>query len=96
VIDASGAPPVVTIGSPPDGSVFSETQTLSFSAAANDPETGDVSSTLLWESQKDGVLGTGPTFSLSGLSRGRHIVTVTASDPGGKPGTATTSFHIRK
>jgi hypothetical protein len=96
VIDASGAPPVVTIGSPPVGSLFSETETLLFSASANDPETGDVSSTLLWVSQKDGTLGTGPSFSLSGLSRGKHNITVTATDPGGKPGSATSSFHIRK
>jgi hypothetical protein len=96
VIDASGAPPAVTIGSPADGSVFSETEALSFAASANDPETGDVSSTLLWVSQKDGTLGTGPSFSLSGLSRGKHIITVTATDPGGKPGSAVTSFHIRR
>jgi hypothetical protein len=96
VIDASGAPPIVSISSPPAGSRFNQSDVISFSATATDPETGDVSATLVWVSQKDGVLGTGPSFSASGLSKGKHNVTVTATDPGGKPGSATTSFHVQR
>jgi hypothetical protein len=96
LVDASGAPPDVSILSPSSGSVFSENEQISFSGAANDPETGDVSGSLVWSSRKDGVIGSGPSFSVSVLSRGKHVITVTATDPGGKAGSAEISFHIRR
>jgi DNA-binding YbaB/EbfC family protein len=59
-------------------------------------ETGNVSGTLVWSSQKDGVIGTGASFSRSGLSRGKHTITATATDPDGNQGSAQTSLHIRR
>jgi hypothetical protein len=82
--------------SPAAGSTFSEAYLITFTATATDPETGNVSSTLVWSSQKEGVIGTGASFSRSGLSRGKHIITVTATDPDGNQGSAQTSLHIRR
>jgi hypothetical protein len=96
LIDQSGAAPIVAIASPAPGSIFQETEVIAFSGSANDPEAGDVSATLVWTSQKDGVLGQGPSFSATNLSRGKHNVTVTATDPGGKTGSAQISFRVRR
>ncbi|MEN8158595.1 MAG: Ig-like domain-containing protein [Myxococcota bacterium] len=96
LVDASGAPPSVTILSPASGSVFRETDQIIFSGSADDPETGDVSGTLVWTSSKDGEIGLGPSFSASGLSRGKHKLTATATDPGGKPGSAELELRIRR
>jgi hypothetical protein len=87
---------VIDILSPAPGSIFQSADVITFSATANDPETGDVSATLVWVSQKDGIIGTGPSFSRSGLSRGKHTITVTATDPDGHEGSAQTSLRMRR
>jgi hypothetical protein len=51
---------------------------------------------LVWTSQKDGVIGTGASFSRSGLSRGKHTITATATDPDGSQGSAQIGLHIRR
>jgi sugar lactone lactonase YvrE len=89
-------PPIVVIFSPAAGSTFGESALITFTATATDPETGNVSGTLVWSSQKDGVIGTGASFSRSGLSRGKHTITATATDPDGNQGSAQTSLHIRR
>ena len=96
LIDESGAAPIVTVLSPAEGSVFSEADPIAFTGSANDPETGDVSATLVWTSHKDGEIGRGASFSATSLSRGKHNVTVTATDPGGKAGSTILKLRIRR
>jgi hypothetical protein len=69
---------------------------VAFAGSANDPETGDVSASLVWSSQKDGPIGAGASFSVSDLTMGRHVITATATDPDGNAGSATISVRIRR
>jgi len=59
-----GGDPVITVTEPTTATIASP---VSASATAIDPETGDVSSFLVWTSSKDGQVGTGanPTLTLS-------------------------------
>ena len=52
-----------------------------FSGIAHDAVTGDVSVSPVWTSGKDGDIGTGPSFLLGSLTKGRHTITATAGDP---------------
>src|SRR5207245_636555 len=56
-ITVSGRP-AITITTPFSGARFNRADTISFTAAATDPEDGDVSSTTAWTSDRDGALGT--------------------------------------
>ena len=85
---AANAAPVVTITSPADGSSFVAGQTVSFSGGASDAEDGDLTAGLAWSSDLDGSIGSGAGFSTASLSVGSHIVTATATDSLGLPGTA--------
>ncbi|WP_431164066.1 hypothetical protein, partial [Flagellimonas beolgyonensis] len=58
-------PPVVTITSPVDGIYATSDVSLSFTGTANDLADGDLSANLSWESDVDGPLGAGASFSSS-------------------------------
>jgi hypothetical protein len=79
------APPTVSITAPADGASFNEGDTISFTGTANDTEDGDVTADLVWESDLDGPIGTGGSFS-SVLSPGTHTVTASVTDSGGASG----------
>jgi hypothetical protein len=89
-------PPSVEILSPASASVFAQGSEVFFQGSATDPEAGDVSASLVWSSQKDGVIGTGPSFALATLSKGKHNVTATATDPDGNAASAVVSIHVRR
>ncbi|HSF17629.1 MAG TPA: metallophosphoesterase [Vicinamibacteria bacterium] len=78
--------PQVTINSPVNGATFETGEHIVFSGGATDPEDGDITSGLSWESDLDGVIGTGGSFVRFGLSEGTHIVTATATDTDGFAG----------
>jgi myo-inositol-hexaphosphate 3-phosphohydrolase len=80
-------PPTVTILSPADGAVVVEGTLLAFTGTAVDIGDGDLAAGLMWASDLDGVLGTGPTVAAT-LGIGRHTVTAVASDSGGLPAEA--------
>src|SRR6185369_15248705 len=89
----AGAPvnnsvPVVTIKSPTNNATFSPTAMVNFWATAIDAEQGDLSSSVVWSSNKDGVFGTGNSI-VATLSGGTHVVTATVTDAQGAVGTAT-------
>src|SRR5207245_9328335 len=83
-ITVSGRP-AVTITTPLSGARFNQADTISFTAAANDPEDGNVSSTTAWTSDRDGALGTGGTITHT-LSAGTHTITARATDRDGHRG----------
>ncbi|HEY7679451.1 MAG TPA: CARDB domain-containing protein, partial [Terriglobia bacterium] len=75
-------PPTVSISSPANGSTFTTADTISLAATATDPEDGDIASSLVWTSDRQGEIGTGASFS-RGLTSGVHLITATATDSGG-------------
>ena len=81
--------PVLSIASPLAGTTALEGSTIAFSATAIDPESGDLSASISWTSDLDGMLAVGPSFSRSDLSVGVHELTVQVSD--GEGGVTTRS-----
>lgn len=80
-------PPTAEITTPTDGSVVSYFRTVFIHADISDPEiTGDFTGTVVFRSDKDGVLcrntgfGGGGCTSPSPLSIGTHLITVTVTD----------------
>jgi hypothetical protein len=64
-------------------------ENTTFEARACDAEDGLLSGTQVsWSSDIQGILGTGDVLSIP-LTKGRHRITATATDSGGKAGTAT-------
>jgi hypothetical protein len=82
------SPPSVVITSPGMDSTFSSGSVETFSGAATDPETGDITANLIWTSSLDGQIGTGRSVSKT-LSLGTHTITASVSDLAGKTGVAT-------
>jgi hypothetical protein len=76
-------PPTVEITGPADSSTFDEGTSISFSGTADDPEDGDITSSLSWSSNLDGAIGSGGSFSAT-LTPGTHTITASVSDNGGK------------
>jgi subtilisin family serine protease len=75
--------PSATIGSPSNGSTFSEGNSVNFSGNASDSEDGNISASLIWTSNLDGQIGAGASFAISSLSVGTHTITASVSDSGG-------------
>jgi hypothetical protein len=80
------APPTVTISAPADGSRYDEGDAVTFTASAGDPEDGDLTPDLAWQSNLDGLIGSGGSFTRSDLSAGTHTITATVSDSHGLSG----------
>lgn len=86
--DEAGSDPSALITSPDDGSSFGAGTSVSFAGSASDPEDGPLTGgALVWTSDIDGQIGTGPAFATSGLSIGAHAITLTATDSNGATAT---------
>lgn len=83
-IPGNTAGPTVTIAS----AVMTDLELVA-SGTAIDPEAGDLSATIVWSSDVDGVIGTGASITVT-LSEGAHVITASATD-GIKSGEATTN-----
>ncbi|MCP3960810.1 MAG: DNRLRE domain-containing protein, partial [bacterium] len=66
-----------------DGSATTESLSLCLPGAVPVPEDGDVTASLSWTSSLDGAIGSGGSFSTSGLSAGAHVITASVTDSGG-------------
>ncbi|MFK7861596.1 MAG: hypothetical protein AB8B64_22470 [Granulosicoccus sp.] len=73
-------PPVVTITAPVSGQGVSASSTVTFTGVANDTEEGDLSAGLIWQSDLDGLIGSGSSFTTSTLSSGQHSITASVVD----------------
>lgn len=81
-------PPVVEMTSPTNGSVHLAGDPVSLEGTATDPEDGVLTGTALaWSSSRDGALGTGSPLTVTTLSAGTHLLTLTATDSGSATGT---------
>ncbi|MGB2809711.1 MAG: Ig-like domain-containing protein, partial [Sedimentisphaerales bacterium] len=72
-------PPVVTITSPSDGATFGSGVVISFVGTATDTEDGDLTSGLVWQSDIEGEIGTGGSFTTM-LIDGEHVITTSVTD----------------
>jgi len=86
--------PTVTITAPAAGSSFQQNTPVTFTGTATDAEQGDLSANLVWTSNTQGSIGTGGSFTTSGLAVGTHIITAAVTDAGGLQGTATRTIMI--
>ena len=85
-------PPEVVISLPQEGAVIPPGMPVIFSGNAYDREDGMLpGSSLAWESDRDGFLGTGDQV-LAMLSPGWHTIFLTATDSNGNP--AVVSVHV--
>ena len=72
--------PTANISSPATNSQFVNTDNITFTGSATDPEDGNLSGTSLrWSSSIDGNLGTGQSLTTN-LSVGIHLITLSAAD----------------
>lgn len=74
--------PQIAIASPSAGASFVDGASISFSGSASDSEEGNIGSRMWWVSDRDGQIGTGPTF-LKVLSAGNHAITARVTDSSG-------------
>ena len=88
-----GAPPEVTIRSPPDGSTINQADLIGFLGAAVDVPDGDLTAGLSWQSDLDGAIGAGGQFQTN-LSLGSHTVTASVSDSDLEEGSAAITLEI--
>jgi hypothetical protein len=86
--------PIVTINSPTDGSTFAVGASITFTAVAEDPVEGDLTANLVWESDRDGPLGTGGTIVTSSLTAGVHQITASVANSEGNSGFGTITVTV--
>ncbi len=87
-------PPIVTINSPANNASFASGTSIDFEGSASDTEDGDLTSSLVWTSNRDGQIGTGGSFSTSTLTVGTHIMTAKATDSGGLTGSDDITIQV--
>ncbi|MBU8920406.1 MAG: hypothetical protein KOO63_00970 [Bacteroidales bacterium] len=88
-------PPVVQITNPSDGEIIVDQMGTFFIGSAIDPEDGELPpDSLVWKSNKDGVLGKGKVFLCQELSVNNHTITLTAIDSGGNRRSDTVKIHV--
>lgn len=76
--------PTATIKNPSGGGIFSSSDLIVFNGTGTDEEDGNLyGGNLVWVSSRDGLIGTGTNFSVSNLSVGDHLVTLTVTDRNG-------------
>jgi hypothetical protein len=91
----AGRAPQVSIVSPADDARVAPGEVVTLLGNAYDPETGILGgAALVWESDRDGQLGTGGMLVIAAheLSPGPHLITLRATDPTGLTGS--TSVHL--
>ena len=90
--------PLLTIDAPADGAEFTTDDTITLKATAVDPETGNISSDIVWISdlqgdELDGDLGTGASINVQ-LVAGNHTLTASVTDAGGNSKKVTLNVKV--
>jgi hypothetical protein len=76
--------PFVGISNPSNGQAFAPGALIVFQGSATDMEDGTLpDAALSWSSDRQGVLGTGPSLPLNTLQPGLHTIKLTATDSKG-------------
>lgn len=90
-------PPMLQIYSPGNGARFHPPQNLVLDANSYDTEQGSLSlSNVLWQSDRQGVLGTSQTLGLfaKNMLVGAHVITASVTDAAGATASDTVTIHI--
>ncbi|PIE70202.1 MAG: hypothetical protein CSA22_09040 [Deltaproteobacteria bacterium] len=94
-------PPTATISFPADGSTYAAGESVVLTGSGYDAEDGAIpgdtdGTRLSWSSSVDGFLGSGSgvTIPVSSLSRGNHVITLTAIDSEGATGTTSVGVTV--
>lgn len=92
--DSNNAP-VASIDAPADSSVFALDNEVTFTGSATDNEEKALKgNALTWTSSLDGYIGSGTTFTTNNLTRGTHLITLTATDNAGLSDSASVTITI--
>jgi VCBS repeat-containing protein len=86
--------PGVAITSPANGSTFIAGDSITFNGTASDFEDGDLTASMVWESDLDGTIGNGGSFSKSDLSSGEHTITAMVTDSEGTTAYDTVTISV--
>jgi hypothetical protein len=86
--------PSVAIQAPLDQSALLSGKPVQLAGTASDFEDGNLTASLRWSSNRDGVLGTGGTLTISTLSAGAHILTAMVTDRDGAPASASVNVTV--
>lgn len=86
--------PSVSISAPSNGASYNAGDSVTFSGSANDTEDGNLGGSIAWNSSVDGSIGSGSSFSTSGLSVGSHTITASVTDSGGLSDSAQVSITV--
>lgn len=93
-VEVTNTAPTVSISSPATASVFQEGTPITFAASVTDPDQAIFpADQVLWQSNVDGEIGTGLTFTRT-LSLGAHTITAIATDEKGATGQATVEIQV--
>jgi hypothetical protein len=85
--------PLLTILRPEHNTVVSTT--VSLSGFAYDYEDGELEGmSLMWSSDRDGILGSGRLLEITGISTGTHQLSLTATDSQGNTGSESILIHV--
>lgn len=91
----SNQAPSASISQPAADTSLGQSYSSTFEGSASDQEDGDLSGgSLVWESDRDGQIGTGRSVTVSGLSMGGHTVTLTATDSDGSSSSASVGATV--
>ena len=92
-----GDEPYVQIISPTDGQTFVEGDSIYFTGNGLDSENRALEdSMLVWESDHDDTIGTGPSFIRDDLSVNHHIITLTGTDSEGRTGSESIDLIVTR
>ena len=76
--------PTLSLLTPSNQSMDLEGDLISFTGSANDVEDGDLSASISWSSNIDGVFGSGASVAIDTLSPGFHTIIASVTDSDGK------------
>ncbi|MDT8281917.1 MAG: hypothetical protein RQ982_03790 [Gammaproteobacteria bacterium] len=93
LLTVTNASPGLTIDSPANNADFTNTALVALQGTATDLEDGDISASLQWSSDIDGVLGAGSMLSTA-LSVGTHTITATVTDSSGSSASQNVVLNI--
>ncbi len=92
-VAAYNSPPSISFTSTVAGTLDQDGQDYTFSAKASDKENGDLSPSIIWESNIDGYLGKGQALTAT-LSTGSHTLMAHVTDSQGKAASASQSVTV--
>lgn len=86
--------PTAAITAGIDGQTFVEGHNLILTGTAVDPEEGNISPNIIWNSNLNGQIGVGALIVATNLSLGEHELTATITDTGGLSDSHSITVHI--